>query len=162
MPDAIPAFYWDSCVFLDYIHQTPERLPVIEQLLLNARDGEVEIVTSVATIVEVAFATSEKSAAALDPTAEADIGSLWQADSPVRLAEFHQGIAEDARALMREGITQGWGRLQPYDAIHLATAQRLAVTEIHTYDTALGKFGPAVGCPVVEPHVAQTGMFPPP
>ena len=39
--------------------------------------------------------------------------------------EFHQGIAQIAKALIREALIQGWS-LRPADAIHLATAKWLA------------------------------------
>jgi len=41
--------------------------------------------------------------------------------------EFYELIADRARGLMRQAITQGWGSLQPADAIHLATAQQLVM-----------------------------------
>ncbi len=56
---------------------------------------------------------------------------------------------------MRHGISQGWGRLSAADAIHLATAQQMAVDEFHTYDGDLLKWSGSAGFPVIEPATAQ-------
>ena len=56
---------------------------------------------------------------------------------------------------MREGIAQGWGALKPNDAMHLATAKRMQVAEMNTYDDRLLKWSGAVPFPVREPTAAQ-------
>ena len=48
---------------------------------------------------------------------------------------------------MRHGIQQGWGQLKPMDAIHLATAQQMAVAEFHTYCERLHKWDKAPRLP---------------
>jgi hypothetical protein len=62
---------------------------------------------------------------------ERKIDALWNDDSVINLIELHDGIALHARELMRRALTQNWS-LKPADAIHLASAQWLRVTEIHT------------------------------
>jgi predicted nucleic acid-binding protein len=69
--------------------------------------------------------------------------------------EFYDLIGLEARALMRQGIAQGWGSLQPADAMHLATAKRMEVSEMHTYDERLLKWDGELGFPIREPFVAQ-------
>ena len=54
---------------------------------------------------------------------------------------------------MRVANVQMGLKLTPLDAIHLATARRMNVTEFHTYDTSLPGFSGAVGFPIVEPHI---------
>jgi hypothetical protein len=99
----------------------------------------------------------------LDPAVEAQIDDFWRPGSPIKLVEFYNLIADQARALMRQGVEQGWGSLKPADAIHLATAQLMGVTEFHTYDQRLLKWNGNAGFPVMEPHTPQgvldtTGM----
>ena len=150
--------YWDSCVPLSYVNGVPDRLPTIDELLRHARREELELVTSVLSITEVAFAASEQAGGALDPEVEENIDSLWSPDSPIALVEFHDLIAREARGLIRQGIGQDWGKLKPADAIHLATARRLEVDRFHTYDDRLLKWNGVAGFPVTRPEVAQ-GML---
>jgi len=56
---------------------------------------------------------------------------------------------------MRQGIAQGWGLLRPADAMHLATAKRMEVSEMHTYDDRLLKWNGHLTFPIREPFVAQ-------
>jgi predicted nucleic acid-binding protein len=125
-------------VMLSYINGTPDRLPDIEALL--GRSGkDCRLITSVLSIVEVAFAKQEQDAKALSDEQAAAIAELWEANSPISTSEFYQLIAEDAQALIREAMTRGWS-LKAADAIHLATADRLKVVEFHTYDKSLEKY----------------------
>lgn len=145
-----PVIYWDSNVFIHYINGSREHLPTIDQLLLDARNGDIEIVTSTVAIAEVAWAASEKAQWRIDPAVEQKIAALWEPSSPINLVEFHLVIAEDARDLMRAALPHNW-ILKPLDAIHLATAARMQVERIHTYEPKWRKYAPMVGSPVIEP-----------
>jgi len=155
MPGEPRPVYWDACVLLSYINEVTERVSVIDELLRQSRAGEVRLLTSALSQVEVAFAASEKEQAALDPEVEQRIAELWTPGSPITPVEFYDLIGDRARALMRQGISQGWGRLSAADAIHLATAQQMAVEEFHTYDGDLLKWSGHVGFPVTEPETIQ-------
>src|ERR1700752_3457837 len=61
MPEPSQTIYWDSCVFISYLKETAGRIEIIAALLEKAQRGEIEIVTSTCTIVEVAFIASEQS-----------------------------------------------------------------------------------------------------
>jgi predicted nucleic acid-binding protein len=135
---SLPAYYWDSCVMLSYINGDSNRLPDIEALL-DRSGKDFRLVTSVLSIVEVAFAKIEQDARALSDEQAAAISKLWEPNSPITTSEFYQLIAEDAQALIREAMTRKWS-LQAADAIHLATADRLKVVEFHTYDQPLEKY----------------------
>ncbi|MCU1487938.1 MAG: OppA [Actinomycetia bacterium] len=151
MPEAPDRVYWDSCVFVAYIGGEPDRARNVADLLEDAAERRIEIITSTATIVEVAYATSEK-AGGLDPLIEDNINALWGDSSPVSLVEFHDALAVKARDLIRYSLSEGWS-LKPYDAIHLATAQHHGAKALHTYDlTSLKKYAGKVGCAVVEPE----------
>jgi predicted nucleic acid-binding protein len=131
-------------------------VPDIAALLAEGDRREREIVTSTLTVTEVAFATQEKRAGALDPAVERRIDALWRPPSPVRLADFHVGIAEEARRLMREAIRHGWRRLKPGDAIHLATAVDLAADVLHTYNVDdFARWGPLLGMLIGPPEATQ-------
>ncbi len=163
MPDEPRRVYWDANVPLSYLNGVAERMPTIDELFRQARAGEIELVTSAVSRVEVAFARSEEQAGALDEQAEAAIDALWLPGSPIKTVEFYDLIGSKARALIRRGVSQGWGKLKPMDAIHLATAQQMAVAEFHTYCDRLKKWTNALGFPVTEPQTTQTvlGVEPP-
>ena len=60
MPDDPRRIYWDSNVPLSYLNDVQERIPTIEELFKQVRAGEIELLTSSISRVEVAFAASEK------------------------------------------------------------------------------------------------------
>lgn len=127
--------YWDACVPLSYINGYAGRLSHIEGIL---QDGDIQLITSVFSIVEVAFALREQQKKKLDPETEEKITKLWQVGSPILLVEFYELLAVKARNLMRAAVEKGFS-LKPGDALHLATADHLKVTEFQTYDD-LAKF----------------------
>lgn len=151
MPDRIPRLYWDACVFLAYVEGERERLTHIEAVLDEARQGKVEIVTSTASITEVAFGSAEMDERALNPEIQAAIEGLWVPNSPIMLSEVSVLVVEKARDLMRRAVSEGAKVPKPMDAIHLSTALRLEVDEFQTYDgplqKAAGNIGLASGVP---------------
>ena len=155
MADDVPRVYWDTNVLLSYINGVDDRVPVIEELFRKARAGEIELITSAVTRVEVAFAEGEKDAQALDPAVLASIDTLWAPGSPLKTVEFFDLIGDGARDLMRRSISQGWGSLKPLDSIHLATAQQMNAAEFHTYCQRLHRWSDKLGFPVIEPHTPQ-------
>jgi predicted nucleic acid-binding protein len=152
--------YWDACVFLSYINGVADRLPIIDELLNKARAGEFELLTSSLSHAEVAFAESEKDEGQLDPEIEEKIDDLWRPGGPVKTVEFYDLIGLEARQLVRQGISQGWGLLKPNDAMHLATAVRMEVTEMQTYDERLLKWDGHLAFSIREPVVAQLPLSP--
>jgi predicted nucleic acid-binding protein len=150
MPSA-PRVYWDACVFLSYINNEKGRVQNLEALLDRAEKGEIEIVTSTVSIAEVAFAAAEQVGHILDASVEQQIAKLW--GPPIKLVEFHAAIGARAAALSRTALTNGWS-LKPLDAVHLSTAEQMAVGEFHTYDSGLVKYSAAIGVSVIEPPTA--------
>lgn len=149
-----PLIYLDACVLLSFIDGDEDRLPTIDELLRRARAGEVELLTSVLSQVEVAFATSEKQAVALSAETEAKINTLWLPASPLETVELYDHIAWRARELIRLALANGHS-LKPPDAIHLATADRMRASEFFTYDKGLPKHRPLFDFPICEPHNPQ-------
>ena len=152
--------YWDSCVWLRYINESPEDKEVLNILLRdsNMRSGDIHLITSILALTEVAYGAVEQNNQALDADVEQKIDSLWKDRRAVTLVEYYPALALDARGLIRMSVEKGWS-LRPYDAIHLATAQRLEVTEFHIYDDKLLRFTGDLGFPITEPYVHGT---PPP
>ena len=128
----LPLVYWDANVPLAYINGEKDRLPHIQGLLLES-GTKIQLVTSILSVAEVAWAKIEQDGKLLDLDTESKINKLWEVGSPIEVVEFYELIAEDAKRLIRTGIPRGWS-LKPPDAIHLATADRLKVSEFHTYD----------------------------
>lgn len=146
----IGSFYWDACVFLSAINRNEDRVSIIEAVLEDCELGHVEIYTSMLSIVEVAVAETEKTSNMLSNEVEENIEALWLPPSPIKLVEIHEFVLRDAKSLMRAGIEKGFS-LRPADAIHLATAQRLEISEIHTYDTGWSKYESIIGCKITIP-----------
>jgi predicted nucleic acid-binding protein len=154
MPDPRRLVYWDACVFLDYVNEAGDKMPVLDVLIDRAGPrGDIEIVTSMMSIAEVAFGRLDQTGQGFDPTVEARIDALWT-DPIIKLVDIHRIITFQARDLIRTAKLAGQG-LSGADAIHLATAQRMQVAEFHTYDTRLFRFSMRFGFPVVEPNTPQ-------
>ncbi len=162
MPNSPPKLYWDANVFLAYVSAETERLPDVEALLDGAEKGDVEIYTSELSVVEVAYATQEKAGGALDPQIEMKIEALWRPPSPIRRVEFNSLISRDARGIIRTALSTDGAMVKPADSIHLATAQRYGVDEIHTYESLQRRerWAGLVGIDVKEPWAAQPQLTP--
>src|SRR5579859_1550040 len=148
--------YWDSCVFLSYIDEEVGRVDVIEAIFAEVQksNGSRKIVTSIASMTEVAYSSQEKSRRILDAATLSKIDHLWGDPSVLVFVEYHEGIARIARNLMREAVSKQY-KLTPLDAIHLASAKWLSVHEFQTYDHGLKKYTTMISCTICEPYVAQ-------
>jgi predicted nucleic acid-binding protein len=155
MPEVNVSCYWDANVFLNYVNGVPDHMPDLDALLDAGQRGEILILTSTISIVEVAFAASEQLGGPMNDDAEAAIDDLWMPPSPIRLVEFSAVVARGARSLMREARGRGWS-LKPNDAIHLATARQMGVAKFNTYEkVTLDKYGALCGFTVEPPKAAQ-------
>lgn len=147
-----PLVYFDSCVMLEYINaEDASNLSNIDGIL---QDTNIQIVTSLISIVEVAKGKVEQDSKVLSPAVEAQINKLWEVESPIEVVEFYELIADGARALIRQATSDGFG-LQAADAIHLATAMRLNVQRFYTYDQKLFKFHSMCRFPIGPPEALQ-------
>lgn len=151
MPDHPQRIYLDACVFLSYINGDPARLPNIDALFDEGHRGEIELITSVVSITEVAFGKAEQDGHLPDQDTLDKIESLWRPPSPVRLIDVYDLLAEEARSVIRLAIPTGAKPIKPMDAIHVATAKRWSVSVLCTYDTTLPPWGPTLGLIIEEP-----------
>ncbi|MCH7983151.1 MAG: PIN domain-containing protein [Chloroflexi bacterium] len=135
MPDELSQVYWDASCFSSYINGHAGRVDTLDSVLEEARTskGGLEVVTSVVSRVEVAYSLQEDQQRQLSDDEEARIAKFWADNSVVKTVELYDLIVDEARGLIRQ-VMPSRLRLKPMDAIHLATAKRLGVREIHTYD----------------------------
>ena len=113
----------------------PDRAPIIDDYFSIARRDDCQIFTSIWSINEVVFETSEKGKRVLSPDIERKIDCFWADRSVIKLVEVFPYLQREARRLMRDGIPKGWS-LKPVDALHLTTAisDVVKASEFHTYD----------------------------
>ena len=131
--------YWDSATFLGWLSDEADKLPHCRPVLEAAEAGEVVLVTSALTIVEVLWPKGHKKVAAQHAhKIEAFFRHSW-----IIVRELDRFIAEDARALV-------WNKnVKPQDAIHLATALRqdVQLDQFDTFDDGLIKLSGSLGDP---------------
>ena len=114
------------------------RVDNCQSILLAAERGEIRIVTSALTLTEV---IKIKGKATLAADSEDTIRAFFEHEWIV-VRDVDRFIAEQARDFI-------WKyKLQPYDAIHLATAYKMKLQHLDTYDrTDLGKLDGKLGVP---------------
>lgn len=155
--------YWDSCVFLSYLDETPDRIKILSDVIEEIEQNDNSIIlTSSDSMVEVAFVSKEWDEKQLDSSTVSIIDGLWNDTNLIKIIDNGPHIALSARQLIRDGLVDGKS-LKPKDAIHLATAQWYnktidKVDEFQTYDKKLLNYGLHIGIHTVEPHVIQHKM----
>lgn len=157
-------YYWDSCVFLSYITNSPERINVLDALWEKiAKHPQQKIITSSISILEVAYASGDGRPKRMPRETEEAIDQLWS-DPSIEVVEVFPHLLYRARDLMRNALSENWS-LKPNDAVHLVTAQWVAenigkVHELHTYDQRIRKFSAMIGnIPIREPYILQPGLL---
>ncbi|MDR6670164.1 PIN domain-containing protein [Rhizobium sp. 1399] len=138
----IPAYYWDSCVFIAHFNNERDRhnhlIDHIEQHLKEAQAGKCQIYTSTLTIAEITTPTLNA----------ASVGSFNEFvrdfQSSIFLMEPDPNTMTLASHLRSQRYSKQDGakprQLSPPDAIHLATAINLKpmynveLDAFHTFD----------------------------
>ena len=119
--------YCDSCVFLGFLNNEPDKFDECRTVLCAAEEGVIELFTSQFTQAEV---IKIKGQTELDESKENIIDQLFD-QSWVKTANFEREMARICRSLC---WTYG---IKPYDALHIATAIRLRVDFFDTTDKPL-------------------------
>ncbi len=130
--------YWDANAFLGYLQDETvlddagrKRADSCEEVL-NAHDaptGELKIVTSAFTITEV-LNTQGNKRIPRKPENRAQVVKLFE-ERKFTLLNVEEFLAWEAFNLV-------WDHnIDPKDAIHVASAIRMKVDEMHTYDAGL-------------------------
>lgn len=133
MPASRRRIYFDANVFLAYVGNEVGRADTVQALLDEARRGEIEVVTSVLSIAEVAYGAHERDHG-LTEVGEDAIDQLWTPASPVTLVDVSQAVTRDARMIIREAKKQGLSGIRGADAVHLATASMFGCAKLFTYE----------------------------
>lgn len=129
--------YWDSDAFLGWLLNEQDKAPKCEGVLKAAEAGQLQIVTSALTLTEV---IRLKGKPRLPRTEEDRIRAFFEHDWIV-VRDVDRFVAEDARELI-------WSRnVQSKDAIHLATALSLRLSQFDTFDQTLHKLSGKLGNP---------------
>ncbi len=122
-------YYWDACAWIGLIRQEADKIDVLRYVIDRAQKGEVEIWTSTFTLAEVFKKKCDGEQKGL-PTAEDQAFDDYVRQDYVQLAQVDLDIGTLARRVLRQ-----YPKIRkPQDAIHVATALRYNIDELHTFD----------------------------
>ena len=121
--------YWDACTFLGLLNQEAGKVNHCRVVWKEAENGHTLIYTSFFGFAEVFKVRCEGSAKPLSDDEDKNIEALLR-QKWIRAIVVDETIGVAARRLMRHYEECK----KPADAIHLATALRLNVDEMHTFD----------------------------
>ena len=136
--------YWDACTWIVYIAQEKKiplsngqfenRFAMCSQVLSDAVAGKYEIVTSAFTLAEVCKKPEIRESPIDNLTSFFD-------KSYILIVPVDKSVGVRAQTLQTSGLVN----LKPPDAIHLASALRANVIEMHTFDKKILDFSLLVG-----------------
>ena len=147
--------YWDACTWIAYINQEKNipldsgnlenRFAMCREMLRGAEEGKLEIVTSAFTLAAVwshaALDLRRIVSGVLDKAYWQVCKSPEVRDSPIdNLPSFFERSyilivpVDMAIARRAQSMQVSLSNLKPPDAIHLSSAQRASVCELHTFD----------------------------
>ena len=133
MPNSVPRLYLDANVLIAYLANESTRAAVVAELFDEARNGDVELLTSVLSVTEVAYIVTDLTSVASNAD-EDEIRALWTPASPIGLTDVSFRIAERARSIIRTARSSGKRGVKPADAIHLASAEVNECDHFFTYE----------------------------
>ena len=124
--------YWDACTWIAYINQEKDiplesgrledRFAMCSKVLRDAEAGNLEIVTSAFTLAEVCKSPDVR-VSPID-----NLPGFFER-SCILIVPVDLAVARRAQS-----IQVSLSNLKPPDAIHLSSAQRASVSELHTFD----------------------------
>lgn len=147
-----PRLYLDANVLLAFVGDEEGRAGTVQALLHQARNGEIEVVTSALSITEVAFGAHERDQG-LTEEGEGHIDQLWTPASPIRLIDMTETVARQARAVIRRAHAAGGG-IRSADAVHIASAMLFGCSSVFTYEDEAkrARWSEVSGLEVEEPY----------
>ena len=139
MPSSGKRYYWDANVFITLISNlnTPNARADRQNVSLfiqEAMDGQIEIVTSAITIIEV-LDTKENLTKPVPERIRQKVRDLFE-EPYITVV-----IADAARAAEARELRWGYPWLRTPDALHVASAVYARVDGMHTYDGRGSKKG---------------------
>jgi len=123
--------YWDSCVFISCIEQTPGRFPILKTIIRDAQAGSLVLVASTLVIAEVVKLNGSTES---EQQQAKRIRDFFENDY-IEVRTVDRLTAELAVKISREH------GLKPPDAIHVATAILHECDCLQTYDGETGGAG---------------------
>lgn len=123
-----PRRYWDACAFLGLLAEEPDKIDECNSVIRAAEKGEVRLITSAVTLTEV---IKIKGSPRLKEEDEEKIRKYFE-NSYITVVNADRPLAEDARHLIWQ-----FPKLDPKDAIHLATAIYAECPHLDTFDSDL-------------------------
>jgi predicted nucleic acid-binding protein len=114
---------WETSCFIASFNEEPGRVEVCNAILEATKKGEVELYTSFITVCEWVKIKGEYASEAEDTIAE------FLRNPFIHLVVIDWSISRITRSLVRTY------KLDVRDAVHLATAIKLKVDALHTYDS---------------------------
>ena len=128
--------YWDANCFLALLNKETEKITCCQGVMKKAESGELLIVTSALTLIEV---VKMKGKPKLTSAVEKTIRGFFE-NSFIYIQNVDRDVGIKARELMWKHEA-----LAPKDSIHVATAILRKVPKLHTFDEYLisldGKYG---------------------
>ncbi len=146
--------YWDSGCFIAWFNKEAGRYDKCKATLDKAEAGEVLLVVSAITLIEVIKLKNHN----IIPKDKEEIIKAYFQNEFISVRNVDRNIGEIARDLI-------WGyNVQPKDSIHVATALFYEVPILNTFDRDLIKLSKLVGgnpsLTICEPDIViQEGLF---
>jgi predicted nucleic acid-binding protein len=129
LSNKIKRVYWDSCNWIGLINDDEKNTEPLRYVYQQAKNKEIEILTSTFTLAEVYRLKCESGEKQLPEDKDKIFEEFIDQEFVVPVAVTRE-IGKYARRLLRR--TDGLKR--PQDAIHLASAAINNVDELHTFD----------------------------
>jgi predicted nucleic acid-binding protein len=144
---------WETSCFVARFNEEPARIGVCNAILEAAKKGELTLYTSYMTMCELVKVKGEYASEAEDKIVEF-LRNPW-----INLVAIDFAVSRITRDLVRRY------RLDVRDAIHLATAIKLKVEVLHTYDSddliALNGKIPDINLDISKPVFTYQAELPP-
>lgn len=119
--------YWDSSCFLGWLKEEQDKVEDCRRVIDAAESGDIKIITSAFTLVEVLFLDRSTPI----PQEDSDKVRAFFDNEYIFTVALDREIAEVAQNLV-------WDHGVPYrDAPHLATALQVAIGTFDTFDDTL-------------------------
>lgn len=139
--------YWDSDSFLGFLNEEEGKVELCAPVLRRAEEGQLQIVTSALTMVEVLWMKDRQRI----PHEQARVVHDFFERECFVMVNLDRTIAEKAREVV-------WNHgIKPKDAVHVATALDQELEVLETFDIDLigksGTFGHQ-GLEIRQPHAA--------
>jgi predicted nucleic acid-binding protein len=143
--------YWDSCVFLGWLKEEPDKIHQCEAGIREAEAGKLVIVTSTLTLPETLYLVKKEKPVSKEVREK--IRVFFENDY-ILMAELDRPTAELAQDVVWEhGVKHK-------DAVHVATAaslrERHAIEQLDTFDAPLCEFSGRIdGLSIGQPNMPE-------